>query len=263
MYNKKLVTILALTGVVANLGLATAFAQSTTTGSQTITCPTEVSAIGTGRTSGPANFSFPNANVSNFYSTTTSTASFGASALDAIEVTSNTPSTCGSEQKVVTLQAQANNQFFIDVNANNTFDPGEEILTNYGADNTAANADDKGAILSISHSAAVCSDSTPGATFCALAAGSSMTSSTVNGTTNVFASVSSSATAPGYVSANALLTPTDNAVSSAPGAVTLFTATQGFDGSILMNDLDYSIALPANLRANATAYTTRVTYTVL
>jgi hypothetical protein len=67
---KKLTSLLALTAVVANLGIATAFAAVTNTGTQVISCDTQTSQTFTNGT--PANFTFSAATVSATSQQTTS-----------------------------------------------------------------------------------------------------------------------------------------------------------------------------------------------
>lgn len=262
MQNKKLASIIALTAVVANLGVASmAFAQTNVTGTQPIDCSSEVTDFST--RVNPEDFSFPSASVSNNYDNFTTNAYFGAlidnDLSDVVAVTSNTPVACASESKSVSLSVQAETPFY---DAAHT-----RYLENVGADNTFETADDIGAILSISHDAVTCNE----VGVCDSANAVTAYGAAKDGSVNWFdATANDGTTQAGYDGDLALLQPTDNfdkfvTNTTDPTPIQLFSSPQGFDGEVAVQNITYQIALPANIEIgslNGVEYTTNVMYTI-
>lgn len=271
MQNKKLASIIALTAVVANLGVASlAFAQSETTeGTQPINCEALSSVFAT-RVPVPADFAFAARQVSNNYDNYTSASYFGGDTgdlVDSLAIESNTPVACANETRSVQLDVQAETPFYSDEDSSNDFNAGDYVLSNVGADDTFETEDDIAAILSISTDAVSCGSG------CTLAGGTLGSNGAKNGTVNYFdGTANDGSTDAGYNSAVALLTPGDNYDQIMtdlidPSPVTLFTAPMGYDGEIQVNNVSFGIALPANIEVPTVSvggvnYTTNVIYTI-
>lgn len=270
MQNKKLASIIALTAVVANLGVASmAFAQESATGTQPINCSAEDTQFAGTE---PADFAFGSRQVSNNYDQSTSSSYFGGVELDVADevvISSNTPVSCANEARGVQLSVQAESPFYHDADTSGDFNTDDEVLANVGTDNTFNTSDDIAAILSISHDAVVCSGASP--TSCISANGVTAYGAAKDGSTNFFAAANDGSTDGGYNASIALLTPADNydqaLTNSIPAsAVTVFSSPVGFDGEVTVENISFKIALPANIEVpsvvGALNYTTNVLYTI-
>lgn len=276
MQNKKLASIIALTAVVANLGVASvAFAQSTssTTGTQPINC-SELSSNFATRVPTPANFAFASRQVSNNYDNFVSDSYFGGDdqdLTDLVGITSNTPVSCASETRSVTLQVQAESPFYYDADNSTDFNLDDVVLANVGSDNTFNTSDDIAAILSISHGAVTCNVDSPAS--CTSANNTTNYGAQKDGSTNYFDGTANDGTVDNGYDANlALLTPQDNydkalTNSTAAAPVTIFSSPMGYDGEVTVQNISFKIALPANIEVPTIAntgvdYTTNVVYSI-
>lgn len=274
---KKLATILALTAVVANLGVSAVFAQVTSpvTGTQDIDCTALSQSFGTG-TNAPANFAIGSTGSrtvsttnDNAYAAGTNSAyfndnatdensdlNFNDDATDTLTISSNVAFSCG----------HMTNSTFLSVDATQ-FNNGTYDLMTYGSDGIAGGtltATDYRSIFSVMTSAdAVC---TGGEGVCVLALGSTEMAAgkgTFPGENNVFDALGPhngafTVTALSQEAAALLLVP-DSATPAAP--VVLYGASKGFNGTVSLNGLDYNLAVPSNVVSPGT-YTSDVTYTL-
>jgi hypothetical protein len=260
---KKLATYLALTAVVANMGVAAVFAQETAPvfGTQDIDCPTLVRAFGTGvnapndfqiGSTGARTVSSSNDTVA-AYSETLQSAYFDETAprvfsdtTDTMTISYNVPFSCGSAStRNISLTVAADR-----------FNNGSVDLMTYGSD-AAIDGTDSAAdyyyIFSVNTSApAACTGS------CVLASGSTEpVNAAFSGISNGFASAGPHNLAQTSGDADALL----HSSNGTANTVTLYTATAGFEGTVSIPGLDFNLSLPSNV-AQSGSYSSDVTYTL-
>lgn len=259
---KKLATYLALTAVVANMGVAAVFAQDTApvSGRQDIDCPTLVRAFGTGvnapndfriGSTGARTVSSSNDTVA-AYSETLQSAYFDETAprvfsdtTDTMIISYNVPFSCGATARNISLTVAADR-----------FNNSSVDLMTYGSDAKTGGTDsaaDYYYIFSVNTSApAACTDS------CVLASGSTEpVNAAFSGISNGFASAGPHNLAQTSDDAAALL----HSSNGTANTVTLYTATAGFEGTVSIPDLDFNLSLPSNV-AQSGSYTSTVTYTL-
>lgn len=240
---KKLATYLALTAVVANMGVAAVFAQETAVGTQQIECPTQTDTFGE-----TVFENFRIGETSTSVRTVLSTndaaydpqnsALFGPgvtnSDVQTVQLTSDTPYSCGLE---------TGSPVSVTVGATKFLSGTDELVTTDGTPYYAlfsiitSNIDENGATL---------------------AEGSSLYSTVLNGQNNYFAGSTGSARNAGEDTNAYLINPTTNVPAA---AATILSYTNGFEAAVTV-DVDYNLALPANL-AHTGTFTSTVTYSIL
>lgn len=246
---KKLATILALTAVVANLGVASVFAQ-VVTGTQDIDCETftaqfETILVFDDFILGADGTRIVSSSNDQTYLETRNSAYFGEASAPTQEltVTSNTPYSCGSETRDVSLTVAAT-----------PFSNGTNGLVTLGADKapsgTLADADYYSLFSVIS--------TAPDESLAVLASGSSSDLTALAGDTNGFEFIGpdDGTTVDGDAFAY-LINPVTN-VANAP--ITLFSYAAGYEGAV-STTVDYSLMLPSNLEYTG-SFESTVTYTI-
>lgn len=259
---KKLATYLALTAVVANMGVAAVFAQDTAPvfGTQDIACPTLTRAFGAG-VNAPNNFKIGSTGARTVsssndtvdaYSETLQSAYFDetvsrdySDTTDTMTISYNVPFSCGATARNISLTVAADR-----------FNNDSVDLMTYGSDAAIEGTDsaaDYYYIFSVNTSApAACTDS------CVLANGSTEpVKAAFSGTSNGFTSAGPHNLAQTSGDADALL----HSSNGDSNTVTLYTATAGFEGTVSIPDLDFNLSLPSNV-AQSGSYSSDVTYTL-
>lgn len=274
---KKLASILALTAVVANLGVSAVFAQvdppASVTGSQEIDCGAPSATFSTTNIANNFQIGYTGSrNVASSNDTSyigddetnvnpgdgnLNSARFGTldplhpesnTDTDDVTIESTTPYSCGGGEYGVLLTVEAT-----------PFSNGTNGLVTYGSDNLAGgdvgtSAEDYYAVFSVITSAPMtCSGS------CVLAQGAVESLNGIkNGQNNFFlnAGPDDKTLAASFDSGSVLVSSANT-----ENTVTLYNVTQGFEGSVTVPGLDYNLALPANLEV-AGNYASIVTYTL-
>ncbi|MBD3269968.1 hypothetical protein GF376_00405 [Candidatus Peregrinibacteria bacterium] len=236
MNNKKILRILGLTAIAANLGYSSlVFAQDSQTpeGFQTIGCDIHSVSF----TTAPSSFTFPAASSSNDYQTSSMTAS---DSTDNIVINSNSATGCGDS---VTVQVQA-------IAADYFYNGTVELKSQFSPESYAN--------LSLSLDAPDCP-----ATTCDTLDNAATTASALDGSDLYFDSSNNgsiNSTAP-VNAAIWLNDPSDtpHTLYTTP-AITVYDDTDGFNGNLEINNVQYYIALP---RAVATGtYVGTITWTL-
>lgn len=266
---KKLATYLAITAVVANMGVAAVFAQTDdVTGTQDIDCSSATHSFGTDKNA-PANFQIGfdgSRNVESVNDTLASAEDNSAyfdddndlsynDATDTLTINSDVPFTCGANGRGISLSVAA-------TEFNDTFTGGLPTgtpLMTYGADGALGGSDedeDYYPIFSVVTSAAArCTGD------CVLAEANNGIESPADalvGTGNVFAGAGPNAKAMTTGDADALLRNSSNTAN----IPVLYQALYGIDGDVTITGLDFNLMLPANVELGDQSFSSIVTYTI-
>lgn len=261
---KKLATILALTAVVANLGVSAVFAQvETATGTQDIDCGNETHAFGT-ELQAPDDFQIGSTGTravsssnDTVYTEGTNSAYFNEADVGAFEdtvddltISSNVPYSCGANGRGIGLSVSAT-----------AFNNGTNDLMTYGSDGVvggALTAADYYPVFSVTTSAAPHCTGT-----CVLAEannGTEAPTAALEGNTNLFAAAGPHAmasTVDGTGDSDAVLRDSDNTTNTP----ILYQALYGIEGEVTIPGLDFNLALPSNIEFTG-SFSSTVTYTL-
>jgi hypothetical protein len=262
---KKLATYLAITAVVANMGVAAVFAQvDTATGTQDIDCSAATHAFGIGKNA-PADFQIGSDGSRTVQSVNDTVAVEADNSgyfnddndatyddtTDTLTISSNVPYSCGANGRGIGLSVSAT-----------AFNDGAATpinLMTYGSDGAVGGfgtAEDYYPIFSVVTSAAArCTGS------CILAAangGVESPAAALAGTSNVFAGAGPHSKTMTTGSADALLRDSSNAANSP----LLYQALYGIEGSVTITGLDFNLMLPSNVETGDSTFTSTVTYTL-